>query len=427
MFRLSFCVVVLLFSINVFAMEGSGTQQEPWRIESVNDFNDFADDPNYWDDFTRLETDINLAGIVYSIAVIAPDTENSGYPFEGNSFSGVFDGNGCVIKNLTIQTNGDDNWFLGLFGQIDGGLIKNLGIEDCNIMGDYYSWGLGGLCGWNEGGTLINCYTTGFVSSGNISDYLGGLCGYNHCGLIINCYSTSTLSGGDDSWTLGGLCGRNDSGTIENCFASSSVIGDYYLGGLCGEITTEGVIRNCKATGSVTGDYGLGGFCGLNSDGIIETSCAAVEVQGGNNAGGFIGEDIDGEYIMSFWDSDINPGLDGIGNGSEPNVVGLPTVEMMKQETFVDAGWDFVGESINGPNDIWTVKEGVKYPEHVWIMVQYVDWDGVDFLDYGFFADYYGVIDCNAANDCNSADLNYSGEVDTNDLKIFRDYWMEGL
>ncbi|MHC4757406.1 MAG: hypothetical protein ACYTE8_02000 [Planctomycetota bacterium] len=50
----------------------------------------------------------------------------------------------------------------------------------------------------------------------------------------------------------------------------------------------------------------------------------------------------------------------------------------------------------------------------------------VDFLDYAFFADYFGLTDCNDINDCNSADLDYSGAVDMNDVNIFTSYWMFG-
>ncbi|MHC4266598.1 MAG: hypothetical protein ACYSUK_11825 [Planctomycetota bacterium] len=52
--------------------------------------------------------------------------------------------------------------------------------------------------------------------------------------------------------------------------------------------------------------------------------------------------------------------------------------------------------------------------------------DGViDFLDYGFFANHYGLTDCNDINDCNSTDLNFSGAVDNNDLDIFSSSWKE--
>ncbi|MBN2132483.1 MAG: hypothetical protein JW741_23475 [Sedimentisphaerales bacterium] len=44
---------------------------------------------------------------------------------------------------------------------------------------------------------------------------------------------------------------------------------------------------------------------------------------------------------------------------------GLTTAEMQIAATFLAAGWDFVGETENGPNDVWTMPEG-DYPRLAW-------------------------------------------------------------
>ena len=46
----------------------------------------------------------------------------------------------------------------------------------------------------------------------------------------------------------------------------------------------------------------------------------------------------------------------------EPEVVGKTTAEMQTKTTFTDAGWDFVGETTNGTDDIWTILESIDYP-----------------------------------------------------------------
>jgi hypothetical protein len=72
---------------------------------------------------------------------------------------------------------------------------------------------LGGLCGTNWSGLIINCYAIGSVSGGGP---IGGLCGLNYYGTIINCYATGSVSGGGP---IGGLCAHNVYGsTITNCF-----------------------------------------------------------------------------------------------------------------------------------------------------------------------------------------------------------------
>ena len=90
-------------------LPGEGTEGNPYRIEDLADFHVFAADPNYWDDHTRLETDPNLVGLTYTTAVIAPDTDNTNSSFDGIAFTGVFDGNGHKISNLTIDDGGAGN------------------------------------------------------------------------------------------------------------------------------------------------------------------------------------------------------------------------------------------------------------------------------------------------------------------------------
>jgi len=37
------------------------------------------------------------------------------------------------------------------------------------------------------------------------------------------------------------------------------------------------------------------------------------------------------------------------------NANGKTTAEMQMESTFTDAGWDFIGESVNGTEDIWWI------------------------------------------------------------------------
>ena len=45
---------------------------------------------------------------------------------------------------------------------------------------------------------------------------------------------------------------------------------------------------------------------------------------------------------------------------------GKTKAEMQTQSTFIDAGWDFLGESDNGTEDIWWIVEGEDYPRLTW-------------------------------------------------------------
>jgi len=48
---------------------------------------------------------------------------------------------------------------------------------------------------------------------------------------------------------------------------------------------------------------------------------------------------------------------------------GLTTAEMQMASTFLDAGWDFVGEIENGTEDIWWIDEGKDYPRLWWELI----------------------------------------------------------
>lgn len=458
---------------------GTGEPNNPYRIATAEDLNNIR---NHIEDFNKcfvLVSDINMASFSYTTALIAPDINDSSGGFQGTSFTGIFDGNYCSISNLIIDTAGADNDFLGLFGRIEvPGQIKNLGVEDVNISGGDCSYLLGALCGENRGGSISNCYAAGSVSG---SYYLGGLCGASfgsisnsyatgsitgdddfgglsgvNAGTISNCYATGSVTGGDDSYLLGGLCAANF-GTISKCYATGPVTGGNGLGGLCGynydsiincysigSVTGgddslqlgglcggifSGTISNCYATGSVSGgDYSemVGGLCGYNSRGTLRNCYETGSASGDSNVGGLVGYDDSGSYTYSFWNIEISPDVNGIGNISDPNVIGKTTAEMQTESTFTDAGWDFVGETLNGSEDIWTIHEAVDYPKLVWPLVNFIGWYEVDFLDYAFFANHWQDINCGDANDCDGADVDFSDSVDWADLKIFCDHWLEG-
>jgi hypothetical protein len=339
--------IFAVFSVNVYALPGSGTEADPWLIQSLVDFNDFAADANYWDDYTRLETDVNLSG-VYTTAVIAPDTDNLTEGYQGTPFGGTFDGNDHTIINLTIDTNNANNNYLGLFGSTDtNSIIKNLNIEDCNVTGGD-SYNIGSLVGRNFG-SVSDCYATGGVTCGGgfDSEDLGGLVGDN-VGSINKCYATVSVIG-TGSANLGGLAGKNDQGDISNCYATGSVTGALDVGGLVGENEGSGTISNCYSTGSVTG----------------------VSI-----AGGLVGHNSSGDIVDSFWDTETS-GMTTSNGGT-----GKTTVEMQMESTFTDAGWDFV--------EIWNIGKNQTYPYLRVYPAGDLNHDHrVDMLDFAIFADHW--------------------------------------
>jgi hypothetical protein len=464
MFRMALTLLMVPFYASIAAaLPGSGTQENPWRIESLADFDEFAADPNYWAGYTRLETDVNLAGRTYTSCVIASPWISW--------FGGVFDGNGHKVMGLTIAGGG---YYVALFGAIISGQVNNLGLEggsvsgtghyigslvgenrgivsNCYFVGDVNGYcDVGGLVGSNFGGTVSNCYSTSSDVSGVYA--VGGLVGSNaNVGGVSSCYSTSNVNG--VRW-IGGLVGSNQQKSIiSNCYSRGSVRGSDSVGGLVGTNFAFSNVSNCYSTGDVSGDTAIGGLAGFNhgnasncySTGDVSGTADYVggllggngntsnvwncystgDVNGlGDYVGGLLGRNF--EVISNcFWDTDTQThGVSwsiGYDEGTATNVVGLPTIQMQTKSTFTNACWDFV--------DIWDLTcEGISYPRFIWQIpsADFVCPHGVDFRDYSFFANHWMNTNCGDANDCNRADFDFSDKVDIADLRILCGHWLEG-
>jgi len=82
-------------------------------------------------------------------------------------------------------------------------------------------------------------------------------------------------------------------------------------------------------------------------------------VSGTDSVGGLVGID-GGSVDSSFWD------IQSSGWTTSAGGAGKATAEMQTAKTFLDAGWDFVGETANGTEDIWWIDEGKDYPRLWW-------------------------------------------------------------
>jgi len=465
---------------------GNGSKNDPIHIATAAQLEHLANMPFAYSLHFVLIDDIDIGSTIYPTALIAPDTNVSFRGFQGTSFTGFFDGNGHRIINLTIDTGGTETDYLGLFGQISSSsVIKNLGLENVTIIGgdnsnylgslaglnagsitncyttgsisgdDYigglvgYSAGsitncytagsisgiigLGGLVGYNNG-CITNCYATGSVTAGGHSGYLGGLVGYNK-GSITNCYATGSISGGEESNRLGGLVGDNCYGSISNCYTIGSVtFGDDsdYLGGLVG-VNYSGSLSNCYATGSVNGGDNtrcLGGLVGYTYRSSVSECYATGSVSGGDNSkylGGLVGYNVYGSISNSFWDMDTSDTANGVGYGSSNGATGKVTAEMQMQSTFTDAGWDFVGEDVNGTDDFWRMcVDGIDYPKLSWqfLASDFTCPDGVEINDLMYMLDYWLENDCPGTPGCPIADINADNEINLKDFTHLAANWL---
>lgn len=267
-FLLSF--FILPPSIQAKYSGGLGEPNDPYQISTAADLFTLAADINDYNKCFILTADINLdpnlpGNQVFTTAVIARDANNSNLSFNGNSFTGVFDGANHEIFNLTIDTNGAANDYLGLFGKINHGNVKNLGLENVNIRGidgnnpylNNFNY-LGSLAGTNLDGNINNCFSKGSVFSGNGTYASGGLIGENY-GYISNSFSTCSVTCGTSSSGIGRLVGSNYDGKIIDCYSTGPVSGktsSQSLGGLAG--WSNGDINECFSTSNVSGGNNSG-------------------------------------------------------------------------------------------------------------------------------------------------------------------------
>ncbi|MGA2679453.1 MAG: GLUG motif-containing protein [Sedimentisphaerales bacterium] len=337
---------------------GSGTATNPYRIARTSDLLKLAADTNDYDAYFVLTKDIDLGPCgTFTTAVIAPDIDNSNDYFDGTPFTGVFDGAGHKIYNLTINTNGvrcDYSDYLGLFGS--NGLnsqIKNLGLQNVRIITGAQSQRISALVGENNEGNITNCFSTGTIVVADNAWDVGGLVGHNEVGNINSCYSTVVITGGENAYSIGGLVGSAYEGTISDCHAMGDVSsvgddssamgglvgynigsdiircyatgdiagGDYVsdAGGLVGD--NEGDINNCYSTGSVSGSYEIAGLVS-QSYGSISNSYSTGSVSGSGNVGGLVAESY-GSISNCYSAGSVSGSIDSPDDYDFPYVGGL--------------------------------------------------------------------------------------------------------
>lgn len=380
---------------------GTGTQSDPYLIRTAEQMNAIGAAQGDWRKHFQLRADIDLGeytGTAYNI--IGTDTQQP--------FGGIFDGNDHTISNLSLRTT--HQWYTGLFGCLSG-QIKNLGL----INPDVFAQGgmVGSLVGSQEQGSVTSCYVEGARVSGD--NFIGGLVG-STSGRTVYCYSTGTVSG---NTYVGGFGGFVGDATVNSCYSRANVTGNLEVGGLAGMTNNEAsVISNCYATGSVKGGTYSGGLVGQIGRGRTYNSYSTGSVSGDQYVGGFTGFiRILGSTLHCFWDTQTSGWSTSPGNEK-----GKTTAEMQTISTFTDAGWDF--------RDIWTICDGMNYPVLMWQIpaADFLCPDGVDFIDFAFFAAHWLDDMCNAANSyCEGTDFDNSGSVGFTDLEILADNWLKGI
>jgi hypothetical protein len=179
-------------------------------------------------------------------------------------FTGEYDGNQYVIRNLSLTSTGAN---VGLFGNISAAKLSNIRLLASTINGQS---SVGAICGFAQAGsTFTNCHAAAAV--------------------------TATAN------NAGGICGLATSGTttFSNCSFSGSATADAYAAGILAHLsasTTVSILtsRNTAAIHTLNGGF-AGGICGANEASaslLTLTACyntGSIDAGAANNAGGIAG------------------------------------------------------------------------------------------------------------------------------------------
>ena len=230
-------------TVNVYPWAGSGTADDPFQIQNVDDWNTLAANvtggETYSGIYFKMTDDI--------IGVTTRTGKNS-----VNPFSGTFDGQGHTM-NLNIYSTTTADVTSAPFGSISGATIKNLHITGSETTTAYMR--AASIAGFAANSTITNCWSEVALTSGYNKDID---CGAFVATVIANssltlngCLFTGTITytnaagyegGGMVGWTRDG-----GTATLNNClfapagFTVTKYSGHYmFVGG-----KKRGVLNNC--------------------------------------------------------------------------------------------------------------------------------------------------------------------------------------
>ena len=242
-----------------------------------------------------------------------------------SAFTGSFDGKLFSITGLKIKSS---NQYQGMFGYINGGTVRNLGLADCSITITNSS--VGGIAGYTNN-TIENCFVTGDIKG---LYNVGGIAGEKYGGTVGKCFYNGTVYGTSSSGgegKVGGIVGYQNtpsgsSGLIENCYSIVDVVSNASnVGGIVGYNKGSGsTVQYCYTgknlgTNINQGYQHVGGIAGVNG-GTVQRCVAlkqsiSVRVNSQTIIGRVIGTvELSGPMNNNYGMSGMQLLFNGVGN-----------------------------------------------------------------------------------------------------------------
>lgn len=268
-------------------------------------------------------------------------------------FTGIFNGNGKTISNLTISDTTPGKK-MGLFSYISGATLYDFNITGASITGlatDHVNSNGAGIIGWSAtSSTLSNIHVDGEIIT--VGDCGGFLCDAGNC-TITGCSADVDITLGEYVTTCGVFMCALHGSTVERCYSLGGIVGDTEtissISAFIGASNDSSII-NCCSTADVTGAYSLGGILQQGFNTTI-TNCyygGTITYGYDYEIGGILGSDTGSNCTItsSYCDTQISGVTAGAGGTDRE------THRMIREEFYTD--WDFA--------DVWSINEQTSYP-----------------------------------------------------------------
>ncbi|MFR3309758.1 MAG: hypothetical protein ACLTTQ_04000 [Christensenellales bacterium] len=177
------------------------------------------------------------------------------------TFKGIFDGGYHVVSGLYIDSGSS----IGLFGDVNGGEIRNLVVRG-EVSG---SSNAAGIVGKLTAGKVTNCGNEADVSGGtNVGGVVGSV---NGACTVSGCYNSGAVS----EQIYRRVTGQHRAGVVEDCYNAGTVSGPATVGGVVGgHKAASPVLSRCYNAGTVVDTAGnsnnidavIGASRGTNTD-----------------------------------------------------------------------------------------------------------------------------------------------------------------
>ena len=225
----------------VYGLEGSGTEEDPYLINDVDELIWFRDSVNtyksdgsnqYKGKYIKLNADIDLAGIDWN-----PIGSNS--VGDHQNFLGTFDGDGHTISNLNIVKAADHLGFFaraGNYNEAEKAVVKNITFNNVTVKstittghGGSYVGGVIANAGGNS--TVENVHITGTIDIEGYG-YVGGIVGHGYP-KMKDCSVDGEGTIKSNYWCCGALVGyAGEGGTVITNSSVKGVTVESALGGV---------------------------------------------------------------------------------------------------------------------------------------------------------------------------------------------------